>query len=395
MGVVVPYSEELAAYDLGPTHPLKPERFTLAVELMRAYGLLAEEPATPVAGRARRIEPEQVARADLERVHEPAYIDAVVEASRDPHAFRPRRGIGPGDTPAFRHMHEASSGVCGATWAGLRSVFEGDARRAFAVAGGLHHAHRDRAAGFCVYNDPAVAIARLRAEHPGARVAYVDIDAHHGDGVQEAFYEDPDVLTVSVHESGRYLFPGTGRLVEIGDGAGYGAALNVPLPPLADDACYRMVMHDVIAPALRAFAPDVIVAQCGADAHHADPLTHLGLTLGGHRWLVERLVDVADAVCHGRLCCTGGGGYGTYSVVPRAWTGVLAALLGVELPEELPAHWRHHVRELSGEPAPRGLLHDPYEPLPAVSERVRVETAALVERVRGASPLLDGEPADR
>lgn len=390
MSVVLAYSDELAAYDMGPAHPLKPERFTLAVDLMRAYGLLAEEPDAPAAGRrARRVEPETVTRADLELVHDPAYIDAVIEASRDPQAFHAQRGIGLGDTPAFHRMHEASSALCGATWAGLRSVFEGEVRRSFSVAGGLHHAHRDRAAGFCVYNDPAVAIAMLRREHPGVRVGYVDIDAHHGDGVQEAFYDERDVLTISVHESGRYLFPGTGRMIEHGEGMGVGSAIKVPLPPLADDVCYHMVLHDVIAPALRAFSPDVIVAQCGADAHHADPLTHLGLTLTGHRWLVAQLARIADDVCDGRICCTGGGGYGTYSVVPRAWTSVLAVLLDVEPAEELPQPWRERVEALSGRPAPHRLSEDRYEPLPGISERVRTETAALVDRVRAGAMLLE------
>lgn len=394
MNVVLPYSDSLAAYDLGPTHPLKPERFSLAVDLMRAYGLIAEEPGQPgvaAVAAARRVEPETITRADLELVHDAAYVDAVTAASSDPHAFHPQRGIGPGDTPAFHRMHEASSALCGATWAGLRAVFEGEARRAFSVAGGLHHAHRDRAAGFCVYNDPAVAIAMLRRDHPSVRVAYVDIDAHHGDGVQEAFYTERDVLTISAHESGRYLFPGTGRLVERGEGSGIGSAINVPLPPLADDVCYHMVMREVIAPAVHAFAPDVIVAQCGADAHHADPLTHLGLTLAGHHWLVQQLVETADVVCDGRICCTGGGGYGTYSVVPRAWTNVLATLLGVSPAEELPQQWRERVEAVSGEPAPASLMHDPYEPLPAISERVRAETATLVDRVRASTQLLDSE----
>jgi acetoin utilization protein AcuC len=389
MSVALAYSDELAAYDLGPDHPLRPERFTLAVELMRAYRLIREGEQARV-GTARLVAPREATREDLELVHDAAYIDTVIRASTDPAAFSPARGLGPGDTPPAHGLHRAAALVCGATTAALRAVVEGDMRRSFSVAGGLHHAHRDRAAGFCVYNDPAVAIEVMRRDHPGIRVAYIDIDAHHGDGVQEAFYATPDVLTISIHESGRYLFPGTGRFVETGTGAGDGFAINVPLAPLSDDTAYRMVARDVIAPAVRVFCPDVIVAQCGADAHHADPLTHLGLTLPGYRTLIERIVELADEVCAGAICCTGGGGYGSYSVVPRAWTLLLASLLGVSPAGELPDSWREHSAALSGEPAPLTLTADEYQPLPAVSERVHVETAALVERVRAASSLLAG-----
>ena len=389
MSVALAYSNELAAYDLGPGHPLRPERFTLAVELMRALSLIRED-EEPRAGTAQLVAPHEATREDLELVHDAAYVDTVIRASEDPARFSPSRGLGPGDTPPAHGLHRAAALICGATTAALRAVVEGDVRRSFSVAGGLHHAHRDHAAGFCVYNDPAVAIEVMRRDHPGIRVAYIDIDAHHGDGVQEAFYATPDVLTISVHESGRYLFPGTGRFVETGTGAGDGFAINVPLPPLADDTAYRMVAHDVIAPAVRAFGPDVIVAQCGADAHHADPLTHLGLTLPGYRTLVEHIVELADEVCAGALCCTGGGGYGSYSVVPRAWTLLLAVLLDVSPAEELPGSWREHSAALSGESAPLTLAEDEYQPLPAVSERVHIETTALVERVRAASSLIAG-----
>jgi acetoin utilization protein AcuC len=228
----------------------------------------------------------------------------------------------------------------------------------------------------------------MRKDHPGLRVAYVDIDAHHGDGVQEAFNSTSDVLTVSVHESGKFLYPGTGRIGETGDGAGAGIAVNLPMPPLADDTCYRLALDEVIAPVVRAFGPSVVVAQCGADAHHADPLTHLGLTLAGYRDLVRGLIALSDEVCGGAICCTGGGGYGSYSVVPRAWTMVLAELLGTTLAEELPASWRESSSALSGEPAPLLLSEDRYAPMRAVSYRARVETSAMLERVKAATSLL-------
>ncbi|MDP2183092.1 MAG: acetoin utilization protein AcuC [Actinomycetota bacterium] len=391
MNVVLPYDPALEAYDLGPHHPLRPERFSLAVSLMRAYGLLAEDGATATTAdastpRAGVFAPRPATREQLELVHSPAYIDAVIEASAHPTTFRPRHGLGPGDTPAASGIHEAAALVCGATIAALTAVLDGSATRAFSVAGGLHHAHRDHAAGFCVYNDPAVAIAVARRVSPDLRVMYVDIDAHHGDGVQEAFYDDPSVLTLSVHESGRYLFPGTGYVRETGADAGAGFALNVPLPPYSDAACYRLVFERAIAPAARNFQPDVIVAQCGADTHVSDPLTHLALDLPGYRDLVRNIIGLADELCSCRICCTGGGGYSTFDAVPRAWTLVLAELLGIDLAEELPAAWREKCARLSGERAPETLTGE------RGATRSEAEafslTGRVLEQLERLSPLL-------
>ena len=391
MSVLFPYSPQMAGYDFGPSHPMRPERFTLAVELMQEYGLLVAEDAPPTGGPAARVvSPEPASAEDLLTVHSQACIEVVTAASEGGGGFFPRRGIGAGDTPAFHRMHEVSALICGGTIAALRSVVEGDARRSMSVAGGLHHAMPERAAGFCVYNDPVVAIAVMLRDHPGLRVAYVDIDAHHGDGVEAVFATNPDVLTISVHESGRYLFPGTGAVLDTGIGAGKGFAINVPLPPLADDACYRLVLREVIAPALEAFAPDVIIAQCGADTLHTDPLTHLALTLPGYAHLVRGLVEVADKVCSGRICATGGGGYDAYVGTPRAWTLLLAALLGVDPPPALPEAWRERVSGITEKVAPAGLLEDSFTRLPGIAEQTGAETASVVERVRGASPLLRG-----
>lgn len=391
MNVVVPYDPALESYDLGPHHPLRPERFSLAVSLMRAYGLLAKEGADDTTTgtstpRARVTRPNPATREQIELAHSPAYIDAVIEASAHPATFRPSHGIGPGDTPAAPGIHDAAALVCGATIAALAAVLDGSADRAFSVAGGLHHAHRDRAAGFCVYNDPAVAIAAASDADPGLRVMYVDIDAHHGDGVQEAFYDDLSVLTLSVHESGRYLFPGTGDIREIGTGAGAGFALNVPLPPYSHAACYELVFERAIAPAARSFRPDVIVAQCGADTHISDPLTHLALDLPGYRDLVRNIIGLADEVCDGRICCTGGGGYSTFDAVPRAWTLVLAELLGIELAEELPAAWREECSRAAGEGAPQTLTGERGTPRPD-AEALSL-TERTLEQLERLSPLL-------
>jgi len=317
MPAILVFDERLAEYDFGPAHPLRPERVTRSVALMREHGLLGEAGFEIVA-------PEPASREDLERVHDADYIDAVIAASAHPSNPPAGRGLGEGDTPAFAGMHEA-----------MRAVTGGAAGRALNIAGGLHHSHRDRAAGFCVYNDPSIGIAWALERDPTLRIAYLDIDAHHGDGVQEAFYEDPRVLTVSIHESGRYLYPGTGFPEDRGSGAGLGTALNVPLPPFADDACYQLAFKDAVAPSVRDFAPDLIVSQNGADALYHDPLTTLGLTLGGYDWLVRNISALSDELCGGRLVAHGGGGYAWESAVPRAWTLLAGSLLRRTMPTEL------------------------------------------------------------
>jgi acetoin utilization protein AcuC len=335
-------------------------------------------------------------REELLRVHDAAYVEAVQQAGADPSAWGEAFGIGPGDTPPFAQMHEVSALVCGATIRALEDVVAGRTGRSFSPAGGLHHAHRDRAAGFCVYNDPAVAIAHAIAEHPGLRVAYVDVDVHHGDGVQEAFYRRADVLTVSVHESGRYLYPGTGRLVDIGEDEGSGFALNLPMEPGAGDDSYALAFEGAIAPAVRAFAPDVIVAQLGADTHLADPLAHLHTTVAGQCALTHRLVALADEVCDGRICATGGGGYDSFSAVPRAWACALAELLGVEVPAELPETWRAEALETAERAGvAKRIGHAPFEEPDETGERTwggdpLGETERAIERLRGQHPLLRG-----
>ncbi len=227
MQAALVYDPQMAGYRLGRDHPLRPERFILAVELIRAWGLLGDG-----QDQARLVVPEPANAADLLRVHSRDYL-AVVENDRASARANELHGLGPGDTPRFPDMHAVSALIAGGAIRALDGVLAGEFHRAFNPAGGLHHAHGDRAAGFCVYNDCAVAIAHATAGQPGLRVAYVDIDAHHGDGVQEAFYARDDVLTISLHESGRYLYPGTGASGDVGEGRGRGYAVNVPLPPYA------------------------------------------------------------------------------------------------------------------------------------------------------------------
>jgi acetoin utilization protein AcuC len=289
-------------------------------------------------------------------------------------------------------MHEAVSAVCGATVAAVDLVASGGARRAANFAGGLHHALRNKASGFCVYNDLALGI-RHALDRFGLRVAYVDLDAHHGDGVQWSFYDTPDVMTISVHESGRYLFPGTGNTFETGRGAGRGTAVNLPLEPFTEDASFLEVFDDVVPRALRSFAPDLIVLQAGADMHRRDPLADLSLSLRGIVAAYRRVVALSEELCDGRMVVTGGGGYDPYRTVPRAWAHLWAALVGGSVPERLPASWRDQWRERSPVSLPEWSLDDGEgTPIPrrqaiashnrAVAERL-MEVLTTIWRERG------------
>lgn len=341
------YDDAMAAYRFPGPHPMRPERFSSAVGLMREAGLVGHSRGTGGPHTAMALACPPADDDLLELIHDRTLIAAVRAAGVDAPApcgrseqaqtaaeRAARFGIGPGDTPAFPGMHEAAALATGGTVAAMRAVLAADTVRAMSPAGGLHHAHRSRVAGFCIYNDCAVAIERATREHPGLRVAYVDIDAHHGDGVQEAFIGRSDVLTLSVHESGRYLYPGTGATRETGTGAGAGFALNVPLPPYAGDACYEQVLERIVAPALERFSPDVLVVQGGADTHRDDPLTHLDLTVDGYASLITRLVMLADDLCGGRIVLTGGGGYEYRVAAPRMWATAFAILCG-----ERPLTW--------------------------------------------------------
>ena len=380
MHTALVYSPILDAYDFGPAHPLRPERVKLAVDLLGSYGLVSSRDARSSAT-LHTIAPAAAEDLDLLRVHDPSYLEAVMRASADPR-IPVGHGIGPGDTPAFSGMHEAAALVAGASCAGMRLLLAGDAQRALAPAGGLHHAHRDRAAGFCVYNDAAVAIASALAHDPRLRIAYIDIDAHHGDGVQEAFYAEPRVLTISLHQDGRYLYPGTGSYRERGEGPGAGTALNVPLPPYATPECYLLALDTLVAPAVRAFSPDILVTQNGADAHWSDPLTTLGMTIPGYETIFAHLTSLAEEVTGCRMLALGGGGYSWRTVVPRVWALLGASLLGVNLPDELPHGWRTQLAHLGIEP-PQSLRDDPAPSLDAdTRELVLHDTSHVIDRLR-------------
>lgn len=330
-GTLVVWDDALLGYDLGD-HPLDPVRVELTIALARALGVL-DRPGV-------RVEPPEPADdATLQLVHRPEYLAAVKVAAADPRFVG--WGLGTADNPVFARMHEASAHVAGATVAAAEAVWRGQAVRAVNIAGGLHHAMPDRASGFCVYNDPAVGIARL-LELGAQRVAYVDVDVHHGDGVQEVFWNDPRVLTVSLHESPLTLFPGTGFPSETGGDAAPGSAVNVALPPGTGDAGWLRAFHAVVPAVLRGFGPQLLVTQCGVDTHRLDPLADLRLTVDGQRAAYLALRALADELCDGRWVATGGGGYALVEAVPRAWTHLLAIATGDPLDPATPTPdgWR-------------------------------------------------------
>jgi acetoin utilization protein AcuC len=322
----------LEEYGFGGDHPFNPLRVRLALELCDASGLLEAYPF---------VSSEPATDEDLRTVHSLTYVRMVQRAGRDAAALSDLLpyGLGTPDNPVFPDMHEACARVVGGVISACRLVMAGEADHAMCISGGLHHAQRSRASGFCVYNDAGVAIARLKEAHPGIRIAYVDTDAHHGDGVQWMFYDDPEVLTVSMHESGRYLFPGTGEVREAGSDGGAGFSVNVPLEPYTDDESWISCFEAVVPQLLRAFGPDLILSQNGCDGHALDPLTHLSATTGLYEHVPRRVHDLAHELCGGRWVATGGGGYDIWRVVPRAWTALWAAVSHQELPENVAEPW--------------------------------------------------------
>ena len=345
----VVWDDALAAYDFGPGHPLAPVRVELAMALARGLGVL-DAPGVSVAV------PEPAGDALLELVHDPAYIAAVRRASRAAAMPDPSFGLGTEDNPVFVGMHDASALVAGASVAAASAVWAGVAGHAANLAGGLHHAMRAAASGFCVYNDPAIAITWLLTQ--GAdRIAYVDLDVHHADGVQKAFYTDPRVLTISLHEHPRTLFPGTGLAAETGSAAGTGYAVNVALPAGTGDAGWLRAFDAVVPPLVREFRPQVLVSQHGCDGHRLDPLAHLGLSVDAMRVAYAAVHRLAHQTAGGRWVLIGGGGYALVQVVPRAWTHLLAEAAGrpVDASAQTPPAWRKYAEARTGERAPESM----------------------------------------
>lgn len=342
------WSEDLLGYDFGPGHPMDPRRLALTRALIRALDLPLVE-----------IAPEPATREELELIHEPSYLDALAAAGRDG-VVDPSRGLGGhderGDTPVFPGMDRAAALAVGSTLAAVRAVDRGEVGAAFSLAGGLHHAKPAAAAGFCVLNDAAVAIADHLARG-GGDVLYVDVDAHHGDGVEACFRQTSRVTTISLHQHPRSLFPHTGYPAEVGDGEGRGHTLNVALPEGVDDGGWVRALEAVLVPVAMELRPSLIVSQHGADTHHRDPLADLAISVEAQAEAARVIGEAAREYAGGRWVALGGGGYDVADVVPRSWTAVAAAVAGVDLDFSLPLPhaWREAAIAVGGAGVPRVL----------------------------------------
>jgi acetoin utilization protein AcuC len=362
----VSWDERLTSYDFGPEHPLAPIRVKLTIELARALGVLGRPGVVVEAAPA-------ATAAALELVHDPGYIAVVKAAGGELDIPSPdaatllRHGLGTPDDPVFAGMHAASALVAGATLGAARAVQARSAQHAASIGGGLHHAMRGNASGFCIYNDPAIAIAWLLARGV-ERIAYVDIDVHHGDGVQAAFWDDPRVLTISMHEHPATLFPGTGRASETGGPAAEGSAVNIALPAGTRDAGWLRALHAVVPPLLAEFRPQILVTQHGCDTHWSDPLANLEITIDAQRAAHALLHRLAHETAGGRWLLTGGGGYQLVQVVPRTWTHLLAEASGdpIDPATPTPHTWREYVGWVSAEPPPELMTEGASAEFPSI-----------------------------
>ncbi|WP_346957803.1 acetoin utilization protein AcuC [uncultured Arthrobacter sp.] len=338
----VVWDSAMTAYNFGHSHPMAPERMELTARLARSLGLLDLDHVSVAA-------PWVATDEELGTVHSADYVAAVRRVSANPDTPDLDRGLGTEDDPAFAGMHEASARLAGGSLLAAAAILDGSAVRAVNFGGGMHHASRERASGFCIYNDAALAIQRL-LDGGVQRVVYVDVDAHHGDGTQSIFWDDPRVLTISLHETGLTLFPGTGFANEIGGPNAQGSAVNVALPAGTGDAGWLRAFHAVVPQLIGAFEPEVIVSQHGCDSHRLDPLTHLNISVDGQREAATAIGNLAARYCENRWISTGGGGYNVITVVPRSWSHLIAIAAGrpVPLRTPVPEDWRQYVQEKYG-----------------------------------------------
>jgi len=365
-----PYTDKLLQYSFSKSHPLKPERLRLTYRLSRELGLLDNVEV---------FEPRLATRVELELFHSPDFITAVESCSTGDCANW-RYGLGTPDNPVFPKIYEAACRYVGATVDAMQKILSG-APGAFAISGGLHHAQRSEASGFCIFNDVAIAIEMFRKKHD-ERVLYFDFDAHHGDGVQNAFYRSQNVLTISIHETGRTLFPGTGRVYENGAGEGKGFAVNIPLLPGAGDRELTRAFDEVVVPLFESFRPSLLVTQLGVDGHYMDPLAHLSYTSQGYETVLRKIKELAHEHCNRGWLAVGGGGYHILNVA-RLWSLFLAIMIDEEVPRWIPEDF---LESASGEDATRCPLtmrdEDEVKQMYLPSDEVAKDLDNVLQRIR-------------
>lgn len=325
------YSPSYQTYMFHQEHPFNQQRVLLTYDLLKTIKAFDDGDI---------VSPRLAKEEELALVHTEDYIQAVklAGAGKLPVEEGESYGLGTEDTPVFAGMHEAASLLVGGTLTAADWVMSGRAQHAANLGGGLHHGFRGRGSGFCIYNDSAVAIQYIQKKYR-AKVLYIDTDAHHGDGVQFTFYDNPNVCTLSIHETGRYLFPGTGQIQEKGSGKGYGYSFNIPLDAFTEDDSFLEAYETAAAEVAAYFQPDVIISQNGADAHYYDPLTHLSATISIYKEIPRLAHTLAHQYCGGKWIAVGGGGYDIWRVVPRAWARIWLEMKGIDPGDDIPAEW--------------------------------------------------------
>ncbi|MCL5960437.1 MAG: acetoin utilization protein AcuC [Chloroflexi bacterium] len=333
------YGDEFLKYDFGGRHPLREIRLKLVVELIQHLGLID-------SGKVSLDRPPRANIDDFLLFHSRDYVEFVRAACEAGTGYLDR-----GDTPAFPGCVEAEQYIVGGSLAAVEMVLSGNVSHAFNIGGGLHHAHPGRASGFCVFNDPAICIAALKKRYGLSRIAYVDIDAHHGDGVMYGFYSDPTLLDVDFHEDGRHLFPGTGWPEELGKGPALNLKVNVPFPPHTGDSALLYAFNELVPSLLRRHRPEIILMQCGSDGHQDDPLSTLEFSHHSYIRIAQIMHDLAHEICGGRLILFGGGGY-DLAAVSVCWSAIASTIVGQPVPNSLPEGWRASFERIAREKPP-------------------------------------------
>ena len=366
------YHPDYKKYDLGSGHPFDPVRAEMVIDYLNSTGCLKSF-----------VKPDPVSPEDLTVIHSRSYIDMVESVSCGMDLKNTEDyGLGTLDNPIVKGMAEGARLQTGGTVLAAKLLIENKYKKVIQFGGGFHHAHLNLAAGFCIYNDLALAIKEMIEKN--WHVVYLDLDVHHGDGVQEIFYSDENVMTISLHESGEYLFPGTGWLHELGNGMGRSLKLNVPLEPFTEGESYLEVINGIVEPALKWFKPDALVVQAGADAHFSDPLADLMLTTQDFEKIYRRVLELVNQYSNGRVLFTLGGGY-SITATPRIWILLYLVLFGMEIPERLPDDWRLRWQKKINKELP-AFLHDPlpaFDSIPRKQEIVKYNHE-LIQRLMDA-----------